>query len=108
MNCPSCKNPNNDNSTECEWCGNEIISNPRFKIFEDYETGSYIDNQGTYTVGDGVYQPLLVQQLSDYFETYNLQEIEIKCQQCNIWNAHHFYGKYECGLCGYKYIHNNK
>jgi translation elongation factor EF-Tu-like GTPase len=25
MNCPTCKNPINDNSTECEWCGFVII-----------------------------------------------------------------------------------
>ena len=24
MNCPTCKNPIKENSTECEWCGNEI------------------------------------------------------------------------------------
>ena len=24
MNCPTCKNPINDNSTECEWCGAKI------------------------------------------------------------------------------------
>lgn len=25
MNCPSCKNPMQDDSVECEWCGNKII-----------------------------------------------------------------------------------
>lgn len=25
MTCPTCKNPIQDNSKECEWCGNEII-----------------------------------------------------------------------------------
>ena len=28
MNCPTCKNPIQLNSTECEWCGNEIIKIP--------------------------------------------------------------------------------
>ena len=27
MNCPNCKNPNKENSTECEWCGAELIIN---------------------------------------------------------------------------------
>ena len=26
MNCPTCKNPINDNAMECEWCGASIIS----------------------------------------------------------------------------------
>ena len=26
MNCPNCKNPIQDNYTECEWCGNKIIA----------------------------------------------------------------------------------
>ncbi len=26
MNCTSCKNPLQDNSVECEWCGNNIIA----------------------------------------------------------------------------------
>lgn len=26
MNCTSCKNPLQDNSVECEWCGNKIIA----------------------------------------------------------------------------------
>lgn len=25
MNCPKCKNPVDENSNECEWCGNKII-----------------------------------------------------------------------------------
>ncbi len=25
MNCPKCKNPIQDDSVECEWCGNKII-----------------------------------------------------------------------------------
>jgi hypothetical protein len=27
MTCPNCKNPIQDDSVECEWCGNKIISN---------------------------------------------------------------------------------
>ena len=27
MNCPTCKNPIQDNSYECEWCGNQINVN---------------------------------------------------------------------------------
>lgn len=26
MNCPACKNPIQYNSTECEWCGNSVLS----------------------------------------------------------------------------------
>ena len=26
MNCPNCKNPIQDNSTECEWCGSELTN----------------------------------------------------------------------------------
>lgn len=28
MNCPTCKNPVQPNSRECEWCGSEIIKIP--------------------------------------------------------------------------------
>jgi hypothetical protein len=27
MNCPSCKNPIQDNTTECEWCGRKLSNN---------------------------------------------------------------------------------
>ena len=33
MNCPNCKNPIQDNSTECEWCGNALNSSTLEKIF---------------------------------------------------------------------------
>ncbi len=34
MNCPNCKNPIQDNSTECEWCGCDINSTIPINNFE--------------------------------------------------------------------------
>jgi hypothetical protein len=28
MNCPQCKNPIQDNTTECEWCGHKLVEKP--------------------------------------------------------------------------------
>ena len=35
MNCPECKNPNKENSTQCEWCGANILINN-----QDYSNSS--------------------------------------------------------------------
>jgi hypothetical protein len=29
MNCPTCKNPNQENAIECEWCGNNLAAASR-------------------------------------------------------------------------------
>jgi hypothetical protein len=35
MNCPNCKNPIQDNYTECEWCGGKINPSKNNKKIED-------------------------------------------------------------------------
>ena len=35
MNCPNCKNPILENSTECEWCGSVIKASIKKQLSED-------------------------------------------------------------------------
>ena len=40
MNCPTCKNPINEDTTQCEWCGAVVIhsnSNSNPNILSDFE-----------------------------------------------------------------------
>jgi|LakMenEpi03Aug12_release.lakeMendotaPanAssembly.Ray.scaffolds.fasta_scaffold1747986_1 hypothetical protein len=56
MNCPACKNPNKENSTECEWCGAELIINQdtlnpsktilRFVGLHEAAVNTYVFNNG--------------------------------------------------------------
>ena len=40
MNCPNCKNPVQENATECEWCGGKINSSHKVS---DIDRGKVID-----------------------------------------------------------------
>jgi len=53
MNCPQCKNPIQDNITECEWCGQGIsndlnTSNTNFIVEQIFQ----ISGRGTVLVGN--------------------------------------------------------
>jgi hypothetical protein len=72
MKCTNCKNPISDNSTECEWCGCDVVQsnikktssleefellkiNVQFIVFIDFELGLAIDEfnfEGKLKVGD--------------------------------------------------------
>ena len=101
MNCPNCKNPILENSTECEWCGSVINTFP---------TGSYIDKSGkSYTAGDNVYLPTLLKKTTNEILPYSIADMEKRCPNCNVWCVHFDYGIYNCGNCGqnYQYIINS-
>ena len=72
----------------------EIINNDNIIINKtpNYVTGSYIDDDGSYTVGDDVYEAELKSRFSEFTKSnYTVSVIEQKCTKCNVWLAHHFY-----------------
>jgi predicted RNA-binding Zn-ribbon protein involved in translation (DUF1610 family) len=82
----------------------EIIKNNNIDIKKtpNYVTGSYIDNDGYYTVGDDVYEAETIRSFSSFDESnYTVSVIEQKCPKCNVWLTHHCYGKYQCSNCGF-------
>ena len=44
MTCPNCQNPNQDNSTKCEWCGSEILTNNFNESNNNYSNHIKTDN----------------------------------------------------------------
>ena len=82
----------------------EMINNDNIVINKtpNYVTGSFIDNEGNYTVGVDVYEAESLSKFSSFKKSnYTVNVIEQKCPKCNVWLAHHFYGKYRCSNCGY-------
>ena len=82
----------------------EIIKNNNINIKKrpNYVTGSYIDNDGCYTVGDDVYEAETIRSFSNFDESnYTVSVIEQKCPKCNVWLTHYCYGKYQCSNCGF-------
>ena len=82
----------------------EIIKNNNINIKKtpNYVTGSYIDNDGCYTAGDNVYEAETIRRYSSFKDSdYTVSVIEKKCPKCNVWLAHHCYGKYQCSNCGF-------
>lgn len=45
MNCPTCKNPIQSNSKECEWCGNIIIKEPVNSALNPSDSNPNLDFQ---------------------------------------------------------------
>ena len=77
-------------------------NNINIKKRPNYVTGSYIDNDGCYTVGDDVYEAETIRSFSNFDESnYTVSVIEQKCPKCNVWLTHHCYGKYQCSNCGF-------
>jgi|688.fasta_scaffold408172_2 hypothetical protein len=107
MNCPNCKNPVQENATECEWCGSVV---PQLNNYNNNLTGSFIDNIGNYVCGDieDIYFQKLLENISSDFKNsdFILRNIEQKCPNCSVWGVHFCYGKYQCSACGHNYIYN--
>ena len=77
-------------------------NNINIKKRPNYVTGSYIDNDGCYTVGDDVYEAETIRSFSNFDESnYTVSVIEQKCPKCNVWLTHYCYGKYQCSNCGF-------
>ena len=82
----------------------EMINNDNIVINKtpNYVTGSFIDDEGNYTVGVDVYEAESLSKFSSFKKSnYTVNVIEQKCPKCNVWLTHYCYGKYQCSNCGF-------
>jgi hypothetical protein len=67
-------------------------------------SGSFMDENNSFTHGGNTYLGKLLEKHSDLLSRNSVSDFEKKCPNCSIWIFHDCLGKYECPECEHEYI----
>jgi len=83
--------------------GEHIKSNEK-TIHNPAGSGSFMDENNSFTHGGNTYLGKLLEKHSDLLSRNSVSDFEKKCPNCSIWIFHDCLGKYECPECEHEYI----